>query len=129
MVCLEALETLSLDWKYALNAAGSELQLPNNRQLVELLSQNPGSVVVNSEPMPAKHMGRVRKKYELRGTQTFDPNIALSTFPVVATGLADPVPFNMTVFKGRKSFQLPREFVQFLLTHPVAKVCKHSSIH
>ena len=72
LVCLEALETLDLDWKYALNAAGSELQLPNNRQLVELLTRNPGSVVVNSEPMPAKHMGRVRKKYELRGTQTFD---------------------------------------------------------
>ena len=36
-------------------------------------------------------------------------------------GPADPIPFNLTVFKGGKSWQLPRRFVWFLLYHPVAK--------
>ena len=36
-------------------------------------------------------------------------------------GPSDPVPFNMTVFKGGKSWQLPRSFVWFLLYHPVSK--------
>ena len=76
MVCLEALYTLQLKWKYALNAAGSELQLANNRQVVKLLSRNPGNIVVNSEPMPAKDKKRLKKKYELQAPGA-DPGIPL----------------------------------------------------
>ena len=32
----------------------------------------------------------------------------------------DPVPFGMTIYKGAKSYKLPRQFVEFLLTHQVA---------
>ena len=32
----------------------------------------------------------------------------------------DPVPFGMTIYKGAKSYRLPRTFVEFLLSHPVA---------
>ena len=35
-------------------------------------------------------------------------------------GLADPAPFGLTVYKGRKSWQLPHSFVEFTLHHPVA---------
>ena len=33
----------------------------------------------------------------------------------------DPVPFNLTIYKGAKSYRLPRQFVDFLLNHQVAK--------
>ena len=32
----------------------------------------------------------------------------------------DPVPFNLTIYKGAKSYRLPRQFVKFLLSHPVS---------
>ena len=32
----------------------------------------------------------------------------------------EPVPFGLTIYKGAKSYRLPRHFVEFLLTHPVA---------
>ena len=30
-----------------------------------------------------------------------------------------PIPYNLTIYKGAKSYRLPRQFVQFLLSHPV----------
>jgi len=36
-----------------------------------------------------------------------------------AVGSQDPPPFNLTIYKGRKAWKLPRSFVKFLLTHPV----------
>ena len=32
----------------------------------------------------------------------------------------NPTPFNLAVYKGRKSWKIPRSFVTFLLGHPVA---------
>ena len=32
----------------------------------------------------------------------------------------NPTPFNLAVYKGRKSWKIPRPFVTFLLSHPVA---------
>ena len=34
---------------------------------------------------------------------------------------AEPVPFNLAIFKGIKSHRLPRAWVRWLLTHPVAQ--------
>ena len=39
LLCLEALEPLAVDWRYAVNMAGSELQLLTNRELVLFLRQ------------------------------------------------------------------------------------------
>ena len=33
----------------------------------------------------------------------------------------NPPPFNLTIYKGRKSWKIPRSFVTFLLTHPVVE--------
>ena len=32
----------------------------------------------------------------------------------------EDVPYNLTIYKGAKSYRLPRQFVKFLLSHPVA---------
>ena len=42
-------------------------------------------------------------------------------FSLEKKGVADPVPFNLTIFKGIKSHRLPRAWVRWLLTHPVAR--------
>ena len=45
-----------------------------------------------------------------------------ATHPMRNTGVPlDPAPYNLTLMKGVKSFQLPRHFVHFLLHHPVAQ--------
>jgi hypothetical protein len=36
----------------------------------------------------------------------------------IAKGAPDPVPFGLTIYKGAKSYRLPRQFVDFLLTTP-----------
>ena len=38
----------------------------------------------------------------------------------IMKGAPDAVPFGLTIYKGAKSYRLPRSFVEFLLTHPVA---------
>ena len=42
--------------------------------------------------------------------------------PLIDTGeRQDPVPYNLKIYKGAKSYRLPRKFVDFLLNHAVAK--------
>ena len=45
------------------------------------------------------------------------------TAPMVEVEKSDypPPPFNLSLYKGIKSYRLPRWFVSFLLTHPVAR--------
>ena len=82
-----------------------------NRELVANLSANMGEIYTESFLMPDYNMDRVKWKTELtRENQIRVTNIALG-----------PIPFNLTIYKGAKAWKLPREFVQFLLTHPVAK--------
>ena len=46
----------------------------------------------------------------------------ISVMPMIDTGKRqDPVPYNLKLYKGAKSYKLPRQFVEFLLTHPVAR--------
>ena len=35
-------------------------------------------------------------------------------------GRASPPPFNISLYKGKDSFKLPRQFVNFMVHHPVA---------
>ena len=82
-----------------------------NRELVANLSANMGEIYTESFLMPDYNMDRVKWKTELTSkNQIRVTNIALG-----------PIPFNLTIYKGAKAWKLPREFVQFLLTHPVAK--------
>ena len=37
------------------------------------------------------------------------------------THLKDPVPYNLTVYKGWKNVVISRQFSEFVLTHPVAQ--------
>ena len=74
-------------------------------------------------------MRRIQNKYSFNTKQFRKPSSDEARFPIdiKIVGPSDPVPFNLTVFKGGKSWQLPREFVKFMLLHPIAK--KFIGIH
>ena len=40
---------------------------------------------------------------------------------VNSTAKVPPIPFGLRIFKGSKTFQLPRHFVEFLIHHEVAR--------
>ena len=48
------------------------------------------------------------------------PVVTLGANLAVMKEAPDPVPFGMKIYKGAKSYRLPRQFVEFLLSHPVA---------
>ena len=53
---------------------------------------------------------------------TWGSRIICAGAPLVAESVPPtPVPFNLTLYKGAKSYRLTRKFVEFLLTHPVAR--------
>merc|ERR1719452_120187 len=64
-------------------------------------------------------MFRIQHKYKLQEGAAFDPDHAKANL-VQMKEAPDPIPFNLTIYKGAKSYRLPRQFVDFLLTHPVA---------
>jgi len=120
--CLNDLMESNRTWLYALDMAGSEVMTYTNRELVANLSANMGEIYTESFLMPDYNMDRVKWKTELTSkNQIRVTNIALG-----------PIPFNLTIYKGAKAWKLPREFVQFLLTHPVAKefleFCKDTAV-
>ena len=114
----------------------------SNKELVARLSPEPRKIHVSSFPFPAKLRWRVDRKYELGEEEAvFDPDAQGYLRPSLAGSIDvtpgprgqlmnmvrvvdpvnDPPPFNLSLFKGIKSYRLPRWFVTFLLTHPVAK--------
>ena len=80
-----------------------------------------GQILAESFPLPARERFRVEERWRLAAGSDWDPDQA-SLASLQRTGSKqDPVPFNLTLYKGAKSYYLPRRFVQFLLTHPVAR--------
>ena len=80
-----------------------------------------GQIFTESFPLPRRERFRVEEQWQLAAGSDWDPDHA-SLASLQRTGRSqDPVPFNLTLYKGAKSYYLPRWFVQFLLTHPVAR--------
>ena len=100
LTCLRALHRLGLDWRYAVNLAGSELQIFTNKEMVANLSGAPDQIYVESFPLPANNQYRVEHKWRLAEGR-FDPDVAGSNWPIIWTGeKQDPVPYNLTIFKA-----------------------------
>merc|ERR1719342_1433860 len=93
-----------------------------NKELVANLSANLGEIYTESFPMSAFNLNRLKWKTVL----TSKNQLQITDIPL------GPIPFNLTIYKGAKAWKLPREFVQFLLTHPVAneflEFCKYTYI-
>merc|ERR1719342_878809 len=120
--CLNDLMESNRNWLYALDMAGSEVMTYTNKELVANLSANLGEIYTESFPMSAFNLNRLKWKTVL----TSKNQLQITDIPL------GPIPFNLTIYKGAKAWKLPREFVQFLLTHPVAneflEFCKYTYI-
>ena len=93
-----------------------------NKEIVKHLLQFPGEIHTESLPLPAGNRFRVENKFKLKKVP-FDPEHG-----AVNGGMVEveedhypPPPYNLSLYKGIKSYRLPRQFVTFLLNHPVAK--------
>ena len=77
MICLSDLLALELDWKYAVNMAGSELMLFTNKELVRNLSasSNP-EIYMENFPMPEGNKNRYKNKFRFDPDAVFDPDHA-----------------------------------------------------
>ena len=110
LFCLTDLMDNGRDWSYAVNMAGSEVMMYTNKELVANISANMGLLYTESFPLPEGNQFRIKFQHKYddpdRGQQLGDN---------------DPPPFNLIIYKGAKSWRLPRMFVTFLLNHPVAK--------
>ena len=112
LFCLNDLLDNGRNWSYALDMAGSEVMLLTNRELVANLSANMGRIHTDSYPLPQKHYDRI--------TMQWIYNPALNKMSSVTKYEKSP-PFNISIYKGPKSWILPKKFTEFLFDQPVAR--------
>ena len=93
-----------------------------NKEIVKHLQHFPGEIHTESYPLPEHVRDRVEHKYKVKNIP-FNADNAHH-----AGGMAEveedqypPPPHNLSLYKGIKSYRLPRHFVVFLLNHPVAR--------
>ena len=91
-----------------------------NKEIVKHLQKFPGEIHTASWPLPAHKRFRVDHKYKLSHEIAFNPDHARRMVEVEEDQYPPP-PYNLSLYKGIKSYRLPRQFVAFLLNHPVAK--------
>ena len=91
-----------------------------NNEIVKHLQHFPGEIHTESLPLPAGNRYRVEHKYKLRDDIAFNPDNA-DVMVEVEEDQYPPPPYNLSLYKGIKSYRLPRQFVVFLLSHPVAR--------
>ena len=91
-----------------------------NKEIVKHLQHFPGESHTESFPLPSGNRFRVEHKYKLREDIAFNPDHA-GVMVEVEEDKYRPPPYNLTLYKGIKSYRLPRQFVSFLLNHPVAR--------
>ena len=111
LVCLTDLMDSGRNWSYAIDMAGSEVMMVTNKEMVAEISANMGRIHTQSNLLPKQFRNRIeyRHKYD-------SPNRGKRLEK------HDPPPFNLTIYKGAKSWRLTRTFVHFLLKHQVAKI-------
>ncbi len=92
-----------------INLVGTEVPLKSNKEIVESLKALHGVSLVDSH--------HIEKKF-FKGRFTYKCAIGnLSRMVYTTLDKLDPVPHNITIYKGNTHFALTREFVEFILTN------------
>ena len=91
------------------------------KEIVTRLKESHGNIHTQSNLLLDKHQFRIKKKWESNLSTRNTKNGDEAKFLNWNTSEAKPVPFNLQIYKGTKSWQLPRKFVDFILNHPVAQ--------
>ena len=108
LTCLELLYHSSSNWKYHINVAGTELPMYNLDDFSAMLNKKNIPYSVGSEYVPQFMRERWTYKYvEETGSNSWD--------------YLQPVPFNLTIFKGQRGVILSRNFTKFILEDSVSK--------
>ena len=113
LICMRDLLTNGRNWSYALNMAGSEVMLATNLELVNILSKQEGERFSESAPMSEK---RIKERISVK--MNYDHPENGKDF---IKEMLDPPPHNMSLYKGGKSWLLPRQFLQFIFHHPAIR--------
>ena len=122
-LCLTDLMESSRNWSYAIDMAGSEVMMATNKELVDEISDNMGLIFTMSLPIPEKLEYRFKYQHHYEDDYCKDKTYCeYKSSKWKQLGKHEPPPFNLNIYKGAKSWRLPRKFVNFLLNHPVAKV-------
>ena len=121
LICLTDLMESGRNWSYAIDMAGSEVMMSTNRELVDDISGNMGLIYTDSNPIPEKLLFRIKYKRNYDDSCTNQTYWSCVRRRWKKLGEHDPPPFNLTIYKGAKSWRLTRKFVNFLLNHPVSQ--------
>ena len=111
LICMSDLLTNGRNWSYALDMAGSEVMLATNLELVNILSEQEGVRYCNSFPMPEEW-----KRARVAMKRNYEDPMNMGEL-----GRLESPPHNISLYAGGKSWALPRQFVQFVIHHPVAQ--------
>ena len=112
MICMEELLKSSVQWKYLLNMAGSEFPLKTNLELVRVLK-----VLNGTNDIEQMHWSP-RYNYRINNSATVDLSLKLAS-PSDIPKL--PYHRNITLMKGCSYNTFSREFIQWVLTDPLAR--------
>ncbi|XP_062310817.1 beta-1,3-galactosyl-O-glycosyl-glycoprotein beta-1,6-N-acetylglucosaminyltransferase 4 [Osmerus eperlanus] len=114
--CLSDLLASEVGWKYVINLCGQDFPLRGNRELVrELRALNGSSMLESSRPSQLKKQ-RFLFQHELK-----DVPYEYRRLPVRTGRPKAPPPHALQVFSGSAYFVLPRDFVSFVGSSPVAR--------
>ena len=101
-----------------------EVMLLTNREMVANISADLGEIFVETYPLPEWNQDWIKNRYkydphgeEINKLAPGNP----ANFIVNIGENETPTPFNLSLYKGEKSWAAPRKFVEFLLHHPVAQ--------
>ena len=102
-------------------------------QVDQLLATPRPEVYIDSCPMQGiTELGRVNMTYELQTglLDRFNPEkVKVSDYMKANwSAVVPPVPYGLTVYKGSKTFRLPRHFVDFVLNHEVTSADTHCEV-
>jgi N-acetyllactosaminide beta-1,6-N-acetylglucosaminyltransferase len=102
------------DWVHYINLAGSELPIINVDDFAEKLKSLNITNSIYSNPIDVQ-----TKEERFTMSHIMEPDRPTLT----RTGIKkSPPPFNLTIYKGSKNVILSRNFAEFVIKNPVAKI-------
>lgn len=112
--CLKDLSSSKVQWKYAIDLHGTELPMATNREMVEALIPLKGINAIKS----GINVRTVDHRSDTYGKVTHKATLVPGRGMKLTNTLLDPVPHNMTLYKGADSpnSAFSREFIHFVLT-------------
>ena len=99
-------------WRYVITLCGKELPLRTNREMVQLLKPLKGTSAIRTFRVPPFEYNRFNNTWN-KTEGSSDKYFSVQT-------RAEPIPYNLTMYKSMAYFALAPEFVDYMLNDKVA---------